>query len=368
MGSFDSTCGLTNVGIGCGDRIAAIFIAEGKYSHEFWAPISAPLFGSYADYGDIDLDDDEASLAFVEHMKSRVVAVSAGENPYHDNAVTSQLDWDMLTTAELQNKLYIRAEVSDDDKIGVTEYEALVKILKDGGIAYRHVYETYHLNMFIVELDYGKDLSDDPTIEEARQLLKLHNYDVVVISDDHWEKDPIKKHVKLMVFPSLDSEGMINFDYNHNRGKFAADLRVKMLFVRADVIDYLAKPEEVAKYSEIIRQRRDDHRPYGSLTSNLQVYLFQQDLMRGDDWVSFRVESNRADQNDIIPQILKIPKGSPASAYEPWARLYLISQAARGWMRRGWMPTARLVGSQCASADRPKQKKLHALLAKILRK
>ena len=168
MGSFDSTCGLTNVGIGCGDRIAAIFIVEGKYGSESWAPISAPLFGIYTDYGDIDLDKPADS--FVEHMKSRVVATSAGENPYHDNAVTSQLDWDMLTTAERQNKLYIRAEVDDDDKIDVTEYEALVKILKDGGITHRHVYETYHLGMFIVELYYGKDLSDDPAIEQARQL------------------------------------------------------------------------------------------------------------------------------------------------------------------------------------------------------
>ena len=171
-----------------------------------------------------------------------------------------------------------------------------------------------------------------------------------------------------MVFPSLDSEGMITFDHNYNRGKFAADLRVKMLFVRADVIDYLAPTVEVAKYSEIIRQRRDDLRFYESLTSNLQVSLFRQKLMSLDDWVSFRVGSNWADQNDILPQILKIPKGSPATAYEPWAWLHLINEATQGWMRGGWVPTARLVGSQCASADRAANKQLHAFLAKTLRK
>ena len=59
MGSWNETCGLSNLPIRCGDDDAVFVImgkavGDGVYSTSFYKPISLPIFGEYADYGGID--------------------------------------------------------------------------------------------------------------------------------------------------------------------------------------------------------------------------------------------------------------------------------------------------------------------------
>ncbi len=68
MGSWTETCAISNLPVEGGSDVVLIYLIEnayrkhsrdasrGVYSKTFYAPASLPLFGTYADYGEIDID------------------------------------------------------------------------------------------------------------------------------------------------------------------------------------------------------------------------------------------------------------------------------------------------------------------------
>ena len=78
MGSFNVACSVSNLSLNCGDEVVYIpleineypnGIGDGNhtliYQHCFYSPVTLPLFGTYDDYGRLDLVED-ANLKLVK--------------------------------------------------------------------------------------------------------------------------------------------------------------------------------------------------------------------------------------------------------------------------------------------------------------
>jgi hypothetical protein len=94
MGSWNKTCGLSNLPIHSGEK-AYVFVLEKQqlddshcYSTHLYAPCLLPFETTYNDYGG---GEDSTGIGFpiiMESIKNNLNEIEAGENKYHDIAVT----------------------------------------------------------------------------------------------------------------------------------------------------------------------------------------------------------------------------------------------------------------------------------------
>lgn len=92
MGSWNKTCGLSNLHIYAGTEVYVFALVENRtendrcYSTSFWWPIPLPFVAKYNDYGGgQDYDENSGSLKFLmSYLKDEMVEVEEGENQYHD--------------------------------------------------------------------------------------------------------------------------------------------------------------------------------------------------------------------------------------------------------------------------------------------
>lgn len=92
MGCWNKTCGLSNLHIYAGTPVY-VFVLEQQSSHErcystaFWRPVIFPFMSVYDDYG-----GGEHSSPMINHvlegLKKAMIEIPAGENEYHDIAVS----------------------------------------------------------------------------------------------------------------------------------------------------------------------------------------------------------------------------------------------------------------------------------------
>lgn len=78
MGCWNGTCGITQMPIVAGERVALIFLLENKYSdhggsgfcysNNQYSPITMPIFGEYNDYGAIDKIDKKNRDIVFNHL------------------------------------------------------------------------------------------------------------------------------------------------------------------------------------------------------------------------------------------------------------------------------------------------------------
>lgn len=99
MGSWNKTCGLTNLPIMDGDSAYVFILARVKdihdhcYSTHLYKPLLFPFYSTYNDYGS---GEDSSGIAFpiiMDAIKEKLVEMPVGKNPYHDIAVTRE-SWD----------------------------------------------------------------------------------------------------------------------------------------------------------------------------------------------------------------------------------------------------------------------------------
>lgn len=93
MGSFNSTCCLSNLPISYGDEVKYLLLTENPYqknlvcySTDMWFPRTWPIRAFYNDYGSIE-DFDETSpavYAVTEGLKHDLIEVGMGDNSCHD--------------------------------------------------------------------------------------------------------------------------------------------------------------------------------------------------------------------------------------------------------------------------------------------
>lgn len=95
MGSWNNTCGLTNLPIHAGEAVYVFPINEKDlskyrshcYSHAFYKPMIIPFTAEYNDYGAGENCTGISFDLFIEEMRRELVELEVGENEYHDIAV-----------------------------------------------------------------------------------------------------------------------------------------------------------------------------------------------------------------------------------------------------------------------------------------
>lgn len=93
MGSWNGTCGLSQLPIVNGDKVALFILRQNEYcrdlgggfsySDELWRPICPPVFGNYSDYGLIDKIKD-SNNTILSYMKSEHVDINNKELVLND--------------------------------------------------------------------------------------------------------------------------------------------------------------------------------------------------------------------------------------------------------------------------------------------
>ena len=93
MGSWNKTCGLTNLPIMSGEKTYVFILERVKeihdhcYSTHLYRPLLLPFVSTYNDYGAGEDSEGGALPIIMDGLKQRLVEMPLGENKYHDIAV-----------------------------------------------------------------------------------------------------------------------------------------------------------------------------------------------------------------------------------------------------------------------------------------
>lgn len=135
MGSWNETCGVSNLSIRGGEEIVFIPVAQnpwhfshltgmkgvknketpvlfkgssGVYGTDLWAPLSVPLFGEYNDYGSIEnISSTDEEIKQFESVFKQCIPLDVGENSCHDVA-TGKLEIDEILELIHEGRAYIK--------------------------------------------------------------------------------------------------------------------------------------------------------------------------------------------------------------------------------------------------------------------
>lgn len=113
MGSWNKTCGISNLHIRAGEQ-AYVFMLEQNPHHDrcyataFWRPLMLPFLSEYDDYG--GGENSSAAINYIiEGLKEQLVEMPLGDNKYHDIAVNKDiLDEELLFEAVHEGRLKIK--------------------------------------------------------------------------------------------------------------------------------------------------------------------------------------------------------------------------------------------------------------------
>ena len=113
MGSWNKTCGLSNLHITAGSPVYTFVIHKNTYEEDrcystaFWIPTLLPFMSVYDDYGGGENSSKELSF-ILEGLKKDLVEMELGENEYHDIPVKKdELNEDLFFRAVHENRLFI---------------------------------------------------------------------------------------------------------------------------------------------------------------------------------------------------------------------------------------------------------------------
>lgn len=393
MGSFDMTCVLSDVGISCGDKIAALFLLnrDEDSDHETWGLMSAPVYGTYDDYGRMTPDAEPTAL--IEHLKPWVVPMPGGHNSCHDVSIdTDNLSYDVLETANHERRLYVWRSPPTGRSKEAVPYWGVQKVLVEAGLPTKGSFEgekegyLYALRedgaqLHVYEFDWGTT-ARSPRVEEVRKVLHDAKYATMLIPSPnvgYKEGTPVEDyHCALLIAPALET-GKIFLGYHGKERPRENRYAMRIGLVRQDVLDAVSpRDERLTRRATLLKNAITEHKELLAGLDPIHRCFYTQSLVTdlwrlgGDKWprldaIVFGEGSYDAHVIDhILPQLLALPDDTPVSVFEEWVRIADISTATRGWMRRGLRPPCRYVGSQCASEDWPKQKTYHEALTKVL--
>ena len=120
MGSWNSTCGVTQLPICTGDQVALFLLIDNTlssswdtnghcYSNHYWTPRTIQLYGTYDDYGGYEIEDGWNLQFSIKCLQADVLEMTLGDNEYHDIEVTKEKinDWGFIQTAIHDNRLLV---------------------------------------------------------------------------------------------------------------------------------------------------------------------------------------------------------------------------------------------------------------------
>ena len=129
MGSWNNTCGLTNLPIIAREDVYVFPIRERDlskyrshcYSTAFYQPMLIPFVAKYNDYG---AGEDCSGISldlFVEEMRRELVELDVGENKYHDIAVKKEgFNTDTFFEAVHEDRLFVKGWGTSDRPVYFT--------------------------------------------------------------------------------------------------------------------------------------------------------------------------------------------------------------------------------------------------------
>jgi hypothetical protein len=100
MGSFASTCCVSNLAIEAGDKVKFLLLAKNPYNsdsnntcymHDIWVPRTLPITAEYNDYGSIEKwETGLAQELWMEGFQFDLIEKGTGDNSYHDVPIRKQ--------------------------------------------------------------------------------------------------------------------------------------------------------------------------------------------------------------------------------------------------------------------------------------
>jgi hypothetical protein len=120
MGSWNKTCGLSNLHIRAGDPVYVFVLEKDSekattrsdfcYATAFYRPLLLPFHSVYNDYGGGEKSSGPAFELIMDQIKDALVEIPLGENEYHDIAVTKEkFGEELFFDAVHEDRLRIKA-------------------------------------------------------------------------------------------------------------------------------------------------------------------------------------------------------------------------------------------------------------------
>lgn len=146
MGSWNKTCGISNLHIHAGTPVYAFVIEENPhhdrcYSTAFWRPLMLPFASVYNDYGGGE-DNNETLQFIINGLKNELVEMPLGENQCHDIAVSADaMTEDLFFEAIHEGRLFVK-----DRAFGGERKVDLVMMRKD---VVDHICENWQCEVYV---------------------------------------------------------------------------------------------------------------------------------------------------------------------------------------------------------------------------
>jgi hypothetical protein len=173
MGSWNSTCAISNLHIKAGQKVAVFLLVENKfdpdycYNNTLYSPCIFPFYGENDSYGGVEDTYGVARDAVVEALRNQLYERELGRNEYHDIAVAKdEFDIEKLFEADHENRLGIVHPLSD---FGMAESMELVR---------QRMETTPDENLKKVLQEALDDFEKEKKDNEARPHLEVHHVQI----------------------------------------------------------------------------------------------------------------------------------------------------------------------------------------------
>lgn len=116
MGSFDFTCTVSGLPIGCGDKVRYFLLTKNPYGdsrgcsmHDQWFPRCVPLRAEYNDYGTVQaVEEGYGQTLWLEGLKRDLIETGWGDNSAHDLPTTKTLSFEELLDAVSEGRIRVQ--------------------------------------------------------------------------------------------------------------------------------------------------------------------------------------------------------------------------------------------------------------------
>lgn len=122
MGSWNKTCGLSNLPIHAGEPVMVFTLVQRNtisdfcYSTALYSPVLLPFYSEYNDYGAGENSSGIGLPLILDALKENLVEMEQGENKYHDIAVKrDEFDEDKYFQAIHEQRLKVPSHNGDRD-------------------------------------------------------------------------------------------------------------------------------------------------------------------------------------------------------------------------------------------------------------
>jgi hypothetical protein len=170
MGSFNYTCGISELPIGAGDPVRLLMMTESPfyvpgrmtcYMYDIWTPRAFPLRAIYNDYGSVEEIEEGVGLdLWFEGLKLDLVEQGTGDNACHDVPTSKNMKLDEFFTALQEGRLLVKGTKSEEKQKpenelhpGIPTMGRLRDIIKGAGLP---LAEGYPSDGFLLDVQPNK--------------------------------------------------------------------------------------------------------------------------------------------------------------------------------------------------------------------